>query len=44
MLKSKKVKFKSWNEVDDALTLLSELYIQKQELEGEQTVKIYEIK
>ena len=44
MLKNKKTKLKSWNEVDDALKLLSELYIQKQELEGEQTVKINEIK
>lgn len=36
--------YKSWEEVNSALKELGELNIQKQKLEGEQTVKINEIK
>lgn len=44
MAKKTESTYKSWEEVNSALKELGELNIKKQKLEGEQTVKINEIK
>lgn len=42
--KKKESEYKTWDEVDNALKELGELQIQKEKIEGEQTLKINQIK
>lgn len=44
MAKKKESEYKTWEEVDNALKELGELEIQREKLEGEQTLKINQIK